>query len=1116
MRRLALRLLGEFEARQGALGPLALRLAKSRALLAYLALSEDHMISRGRLCDLLWSRVDRRQARQSLRQAIADVRNTLGSSSTVLVTEEDAVGLDRDRLVCDVNLFERLASKRRHSALNRAARLYRGTFLAGIDLSEPAFDDWRDSEQRRLDALARTVLARLYELCDRDNAGAAIALASRLVTVDPYDEAVHRALMTLYARSGAKREALRQFEFCRRELRDGLDQEPSPETVAMCDAIRRSEDAFSSAPETVREKAIAAVPGSARRLRVFVPAAIIALTIAGIAAWQATQTQSPVVELTSAGDPVLSMPTGPVIAVLPFENVSGDPGHDYFSAGLTEDLITQLSRFPQYLVVARDATHQYQGSAVDVREVGRDLGARYIIRGSVRGSDENIRVTAKVLDAETGGSLWADSYDRDLSAGALFEIQDEITERISGIIASDAGVLSRFEWDKVAAKGTNSLTVYECVVRAENYYNAISPAEHAAVRDCLEDSTEIDPNYSDVWAWLTHMYLDEHKFSYNTLPGSLDRALNAGKRAVEVDETNQYAHEALATAYFFRHELDTFRVEAERTLSLNPNESRVLAWMGALLLNSGNQERGYKLLRKAMALNPYHPRWYYLKTFIYWYGKREYETALAEARKAALGLGDYYETLYQIAAALGQLGRVDEAKPTIDRLLEVYPNFPERAAEELGNWNYSPDLVAHIIRGLNKAGLPQAPEPASRPVIAVLPFTNMSGNPDQEYFADGITEDIITRLSRFGDLAVIARNSTFQYKGQAVDARSFGELLGVDYVVEGSVRRSPSRVRVTAQLLVAADGTHVWAESWDRDLSVGDIFDIQDEITNGIVVAIAGVHGAIARTSADRLTAWQGEPSLSAYDCVLVAYQWVRLLSQESYTKAEGCLESTLPTDPDYAEAHAAYSYVTGEGYSSGYKSRHDRDELLRRALAAGERAVSLAPANGWAHWAFANALFLARNLEGFRAQAARAVELNPHNSLMLGAIGANYCFAGDYAICTELIDKAMVHDPFHPDWWNFGLGKEQWARGDYQAALETLSAINLPGYYWTHIWRVVFMSELGRTAEAEVAVAELLGLYPGTSVAIFRESARSFNFPEAEIEIGATMLRNAGLPEGG
>ena len=193
----------------------------------------------------------------------------------------------------------------------------------------------------------------------------------------------------------------------------------------------------------------------------------------------------------------------------------------------------------------------------------------------------------------------------------------------------------------------------------------------------------------------------------------------------------------------------------------------------------------------------------------------------------------------------------------------------------------------------------------------------MSGDPEQGYFADGITEDIITALSRFQDLAVIARNSSFQYRGEAVDVVAVGAALGADYLVEGSVRRSATRVRVTAQLIDVSDATHLWAETWDRDLSAGDIFDIQDEITNAIVGIIAGVHGVIARSSA--AAARQRPSSLDNYDCLLLAYAYDREQTAEAFHTARTCLTEVLAREPDYVDALSAYTFLAADGYGMGW-----------------------------------------------------------------------------------------------------------------------------------------------------------------------------------------------------
>ena len=163
-------------------------------------------------------------------------------------------------------------------------------------------------------------------------------------------------------------------------------------------------------------------------------------------------------------DPVLAMPTGPTIAVLPFNNMSGDPKQDFFADGITEQIITELTRFRNLFVIARNSTFKYKGAAIDVRQVGRELGARYVVEGSVRRIGETVRVTVQLLDARSGAHLWAESYERDLSRAKFFGVQDEITERVVGAIGDTYGVISRATFDESKAKGTTSLDAYECVL----------------------------------------------------------------------------------------------------------------------------------------------------------------------------------------------------------------------------------------------------------------------------------------------------------------------------------------------------------------------------------------------------------------------------------------------------------------------------------------------------------------------------------------------------------------------------------------------------------------------------------------------------------------------------
>ena len=338
-------------------------------------------------------------------------------------------------------------------------------------------------------------------------------------------------------------------------------------------------------------------------------AAVVVVAIAGLAAWQYTQAPG---QAALEDDPVLVLPTGPSIAVLPFDNMSGDPEQDYFSDGLTEDIITRLTRFPRFFVIARNSTFQYRGRAVDVREVGRDLGAHYIVEGSVRNFGETIRVTAQLIDAEDGTHLWAETYDRDLTTANLFDIQDEITDRISATIADERGILWEAGATAAREKPTDNLDAYACVLRMIAYHDINTPDEHLKVRNCATRAVKTDPNYAGAWIASANVYLDEIRFGHNPLPKSMERALEAARHAVQLDGDDALAREILAMVYFHQQKLDSFRTEGERAIALNPNNSWVLANIGTYLVWTGELERGSAMVKKAAALNPNHPDWYYL------------------------------------------------------------------------------------------------------------------------------------------------------------------------------------------------------------------------------------------------------------------------------------------------------------------------------------------------------------------------------------------------------------------------------------------------------------------------------------------------------------------------
>ena len=385
----------------------------------------------------------------------------------------------------------------------------------------------------------------------------------------------------------------------------------------------------------------------------------------------------------------------PVVAVLPFDNLSGDSEEDYFSDGLTEDIITELSRFTDIDVLSRNSTFQYKGKPVKAQTVGLELGASYMLEGSVRRGGKRVRVTAQLIDTDRGDHVWAERYDRDLED--IFAVQDELTQQIAaamGLTVQDAAL------ETTVHKAANDLNAYDYVLRARRFAAELTPAVHARARDLLETAIALDPTYSRAHAMLADVYLAEYRYDFNPQPRPLERAFDAAMRAVELDPRNAYAHFWLAAVYYFRRQIERFDVEADRAQQLNPNDSEMLADLGHYHVVRGNIERGMDLTRRAMRLNPLHPGWYYF-TFAFAYcGLGDFEQALLESAK--IDMENFFWGPLIRAAALGQLGRVDEAKSALAAAHAAKPGLtPETTVER---WMFHPAMAANVLDGLAKAG----------------------------------------------------------------------------------------------------------------------------------------------------------------------------------------------------------------------------------------------------------------------------------------------------------------------------------------------------------------------------------------------------------------------------
>jgi adenylate cyclase len=401
------------------------------------------------------------------------------------------------------------------------------------------------------------------------------------------------------------------------------------------------------------------------------------------------------------------------------------------------------------------------------------------------------------------------------------------------------------------------------------------------------------------------------------------------------------------------------------------------------------------------------------------------------------------------------------------------------------------------------AGEADQPAPSAKPTIAVLPFANMSADPAQEFFADGLAEDILTGLSRFRDLFVISRNSTFRFKGKAVDVRTVARELGVQFVLEGSVRRAGDTVRVTAQLIDADTDRHVWAERYDRRLE--DIFAIQDEVTSSIVAILPGRVEAAAHDRAKR----KAPENLAAYECVLAGKLLHHRSAKSDNSEAQRLLGRAIALEPGYAHAHAWMGCALGQSYVNGWCG--DKPATLSRAAEELRIALSLDDNDSDVHRILA-AIALAASHDHEKAlyHQERALNLNPNDDLIVVQQGEILTWLGRPEEGIEWIRKAMRLNPFHPQRFWSHLGRAYFAARRYPEAIDALQRINQPDHTH-HALLAASHAAQGDDDAAKAAGRETLRLAPDFRVA--SDLATQHYKREADLEHYRAALTRAGLP---
>jgi adenylate cyclase len=405
--------------------------------------------------------------------------------------------------------------------------------------------------------------------------------------------------------------------------------------------------------------------------------------------------------------PALALPDRPSIAVLPFDNVSGDREQDYFCDGITEDIITELSRFSELFVIARNSSFQYKGKAADVRQVSRELGVRYVLQGSIRRGGDRVRISVQLADAVTGAHRWAERYDRKIED--VFAVQDEIARTIASVLAAH---VNKAEIERTLNKPPETWQAYDYYLRAAekhaSYWSTFNASDLYEVRRLLEQSVAIDPNYARAYARLswTHLTAWLNSLDRDYLnPAALDRAYQLARKAVQLDPNLPQARAHLAQALVRRREHEAAVAEFERAMVLNPNFTD---WRFAeVLVHAGHAARAIEAVEQHMRLDPFYvplaPLWLGAAHFTL----KQYLQALPPLRESVSRAPNFRGGHERLAATYAQLGNVEKARAEAAEVLRIDPKWTiEGRAAQLYSFKRLED-VEHYLDSLRKAGLPE-------------------------------------------------------------------------------------------------------------------------------------------------------------------------------------------------------------------------------------------------------------------------------------------------------------------------------------------------------------------------------------------------------------------------
>ena len=853
--------------------------------------------------------------------------------------------------------------------------------------------------------------------------------------------------------------------------------------------------------------------GRTWRNKMITIAAVLVIIAGAWAVWQfELRPTIPSVEPASVEKMAYPLPDKPSIAVLPFVNIGGDPEQQKIADGITESIITGLSRIPQMFVIAKNSAFTYKGKAIKVKQVSEDLGVQYVLEGSVQKEGDRLRVNAQLIDAIKGQHLWAQKYDRNLKD--LFALQDEITMKV---ITELQVKLTEGEYARALAKGTKNIEAYLKCLNALQFMRRLTKEDNLKAQKMYNEAIALDPNYPRAHLMLGQNYFINAAYLRSKSPKEdLARAENLARKALELDDSLGSTHGLLGEIYLLRKQWDKALSETEIAVSKDPNAFNMRT-RAQILHRAGRLKESAALWEEIFRLEPFPPAYFFGESGdAYLLAERleeahaQYKLELERAKKGELYL--FFPHL-RLATSCGLLGMEEEARHHAAEVLRLDPNFSvDRHAKFVRTLYKNPADFEPFINGQLKAGLPEEPPPLplpEKPSIAVLPFANISGDPKEDYLSDGITEQIITALSRTPKLFVIASNSTFTYKGKPVKIQQVRKDLGVRYVLEGSVQKSGDRVRITAQLIDAITGNHLWADKYDRQLK--EIFSLQDDISRNVVMSlqIKLTEGEYARIYG------RGTDNLEAFLKAIRGMHHVLRFNKNDNEIARKYYEEAIALDPEYPNAYTLLAWTYRHEAAFGWTKTPEKSR--KKAIELAKHAISLDDANAIPHMVFALVYVEMAQFKKALSAGEKGFSLEPNNADVNWLYGYTLRNSGLFQEAVEKIEKAVQLSPINP-YFNGGLAIAYFALGEYERAIEAAKKQIKIGRGWKVLAYLRIAASyflLGNKERAQEAIEQILKINPKFSLEPFAKSWLSIALHPEYRKSEETMfdaVRKAGL----